>query len=101
MLRFALAGLGLFLAAPADAASATQSARERGVTVWRGPEAAAAPAVPAERPACADRIVVVTAIWPPRTLRIHGSWSGANLSFDRRLPLTTQGFFADRMAAGL
>lgn len=103
MLRLGLAVVAAMLfAAPAFAAT---SAREGGVTVWRA-ASSAAPEAPSLKggPDSCERTTVILVVenrWPPRRLRTHGFWSGDSLSWQTRLPLTTQGFFADRMAAGL
>lgn len=113
MSRFALALIAAsLLAAPAEAASlvrksAVAMTTESGVTVWRGapgPNAAAPSLKPAATPRCISKTVVVYAgNSRARGLRTHGFWSG-----DFRTPVTgylrresTQGFYADRMAAGL
>lgn len=112
MSRIALALIAVsLLAAPAEAASlvrksAVAKTSENGVTVWRGAPSpkAAAPSLKAAAPRCISKTAVVYADHSPaRRLRTHGFWSG-----DFRTPVTgyprreaTQGFYADRMAAGL
>jgi hypothetical protein len=105
---FALIIVALFTA-PAEAstlihASATAKSAEKGVTVWRGPKAkAAAVAMLAGKSGGADcRMTVVLrapAGWAPRRLATHGFWSGN--PFSAPYGISTSGFFADRVAAGL
>lgn len=79
---------------------------ERGVTVIRGanPSALVAPTAPVPRAACPAANVAATTVWPARAFRQQGFWSGDGLvtrsmrAANRR---TTQGFYADRIAAGL
>lgn len=98
------------LAAPANAATLIRGADASvkpasGVKVWRGkaPAALTAEAAPMRAAAatCATRLVLVERIgYPPRRLREHGFWSGrgdARFSYG----VTTTGFYADRIAAGL
>lgn len=85
--------------------SATR-AIERGVTVIRGakPIALAAEAAPAPRAARPEVKVSVTTVWPARRFRQQGFWSGDGLvtaSMRAARQPTTQGFYADRIAAGL
>ena len=85
--------------------SATRSA-ERGVTVIRGakPAEIAAEAAPAPRAACLKADASVTTVWPARRFRQQGFWSGDGLttaSMRAARQRTTQGFYADRIAAGL
>ncbi len=86
------------LAGPAQAAVAAKS--ERGVRVWRAETTIASPTLkhPRAGASCEKTIIVLGDAWPARRLRTHG-WTGK--SWDERLPLTTTGFFADRIAAGL
>lgn len=99
MSRIAIAVLALSLCASPAAAAVSKT--EKGVRVWRGApiESIAAPTLKesAARPCDHRTIVVVDAGWPGRRLATH-RWTGA--AFDKRLPLTTTGFFADRMADG-
>ncbi|MEK7264639.1 MAG: hypothetical protein AAB227_00945 [Pseudomonadota bacterium] len=106
MLRFALAFMVFsLLSSPAGAArlahpSAVVKTSEKGVAVWRG-KAAEPLAPPSLKPAarCAKISVIVTIAGdPPRRLRTHGFWSGEN--YAAAYQATTQGFYADRMAAG-
>ncbi len=108
---FAAALLMSLAAAEAGAAtlvkpgSATR-ASEKGVTVIRGakPAALAAAAAPTPRAPCPVAKVAATTVWPARAFRQQGFWSGDGLvtasmrAANRR---TTQGFYADRIAAGL
>lgn len=87
------------------AGSATRTS-ERGVTVIRGakPIAPTAEAAPAPRISCPDVRAVVTTVWPARAFRQQGFWSGDGLvtaSMRAARRRTTQGFYADRIAAGL
>lgn len=113
MLRFTLAAFAALSLSttPAGAArlvhpSGVAKAAEKGVTVWRGKTRieVAAPTLKAASPACASKTVVVFAnALPERRLRTQGFWSGDGLTPGMRMtrrPLT-QGFFADRIAAGL
>jgi hypothetical protein len=88
------------LALPAEAAIAAKS--EKGVRVWRAPAATAGVAAPSLKGAaspCVHRtVVVVDNSEPARRLRTH-RWNGE--TWDERLPLTTTGYFSDRIAAGL
>lgn len=110
--RAAAAAL-IFSLAAAEASAATlvkpsaaTRASERGVTVIRGakPAAPAPEAAPAPRAACASVTASVTTVWPARRFRQQGFWSGDGLvtrsmrAANRR---HTQGFYADRVAAGL
>ncbi|MEZ5896333.1 MAG: hypothetical protein R3C40_02065 [Parvularculaceae bacterium] len=82
---------------------------ESGVTVWRGARPAPdTPALKGEKLAatpCATQTVEIsfTTAWPDRHLRVHGFYSGkatqtpAMKLAQRR---ATQGFYADRIAAG-
>jgi hypothetical protein len=112
MTRFVIALTAFLLfALPADAArlvrpSAAANTTEKGVSVWRGPapshrEAQAKPAIDAR---CVSKTVVVYAnALPERRLRVQGFWSGDGLTAGMRMtrrPLT-QGFYADRLTAGL
>jgi hypothetical protein len=110
MLRFAFALAAFSLAAPAaDAASllhpsATARKAEKGVSVWRGPalKEAPAPIVAAPAPCVSRTIITYANALPERRLRVQGFWSGDGLTAGMRLarrPLT-QGFYADRIAAG-
>jgi hypothetical protein len=106
---FAAAILISMLAAEASAAtlvkpgSATR-ASERGVTVIRGARPApdlAAP--PAPRAPCPAARIAVTTVWPARAFRIQGFWSGDGLgaaSMRAASRRYTQGYYADRIAAG-
>ena len=109
-LVFALAAL-MLIAVPAEASrlvhpSAAAKTVEKGVSVWRGPAlkpqtAAAKPATAA--PCVTKKIIVHANALPERRLRVQGFWSGDGLTPGMRLsrrPLT-QGFYADRRAAGL
>jgi hypothetical protein len=102
-----------FVAVEASAAtlvkpSSATRASERGVTVVRGAKpqvsALAAAAAPAPRLACPEEKVSVTTVWPARRFRQQGFWSGDGLvtasmrAANRR---ATQGFYSDRIAAGL
>lgn len=113
MSRIALALLAAgMMAVPAEAASlvhpsATVKTAEKGVAVWRGPAPAMKVAAPTLKGAaaapCVQKTVVVYAnALPERRLRTQGFWSGDGLTpamrLSRRAP--TQGFYADRMAAG-
>ncbi len=83
---------------------------ESGVTVWRG--AKRAPQTPtlkgetlAAKP-CVKQSVEIsfTTAWPDRRLRVHGFYSGkATLTPAMKLARrrVTQGFYADRIAAGM
>lgn len=104
MSRFAFALIALSLAAaPADAArlvhpSAVVKSTENGVAIWRGKaQSAIAPLTLKQSGPCARiSVVVKQAYYPPRRLRTHGFWSGDGSS--AAYPLTTQGFYADRIA---
>jgi hypothetical protein len=107
----AAAFLFSIIAAEASAAtlvkpgSATRTS-ERGVTVIRGGKPAALPAeaAPATRAACPEVKVAVSTVWPARAFRQQGFWSGDGLvtaSMRAARRSTTQGFYADRIAAGL
>ncbi len=103
MLRFSLAFVAAaLLAVQAEAASA----RENGVNVWRGAAPAGEPSLKGtvDTPPCIETTVVIYASGSPeRRLRTQGFWSGDGLTAGMRRsrrPLT-QGFYADRMAAGL
>ncbi len=79
---------------------------ERGVTVIRGAKLAAPAlkAAPAPRAACPEVKVTLTRVWPARAFRQQGFWSGDGLvtaSMRAARRRTTQGFYADRIAAGL
>ena len=91
----------VLMASPADAAGV----REKGVTVWRGaaPATVQPPSLKGEAggPCAHQTIILVESSWPARRLRTHGFWSGDRPNWETRLPLTTQGFYADRIAAGL
>lgn len=100
-----IAGTGAEAATLVKPGSASVST-ERGVTVIRGAKPAARPAEPAPAPrtACAEAKVSVTTVWPARRFRSQGFWSGDGLSTASMRAArrrTTQGFYADRMAAGL
>lgn len=100
MSRFALFIAAALVALPAEAAV---SKTEKGVRVVRGASLAQSPAPPSLKGApapCACRMIVLTIDVgrPPERLTTH-RWRGE--AFDARLPLTTTGFFADRMARGL
>lgn len=102
--RAAAAAFILSLVA-AEASAATRTS-ERGVTVFRGAKPAALPAdaAPAPRAACPEVKVAVTTVWPARAFRQQGFWSGDGLvtaSMRAARRRTTQGFYADRIAAGL
>lgn len=111
--RAAAAALVLSLvAAEASAAtlvnpSSATRASERGVTVTRGAKPApalTAAAAPAPRPACRAASAAVTTVWPGRRFRQQGFWSGDGLvtaSMRAARRPYTQGFYADRIAAGL
>ena len=106
----------LFAAGPANAgliAGATKATRmeERGVAVYRG--AASSDVVErelagGEKPRRARKRIVVHArkgavdnrCWPVRTLRVQGFSYGTNTGGGPARRRYTQGFFADRMAAG-
>lgn len=112
MNRFLVAVFAFSLVAPsAEAArlvhpSAAVKTAEKGVSVWRGPPLSEreAPDNPAIAAPCLLKTVVVTAkTFPERRLRVEGFWSGDGLTPGMRMtrrPLT-QGFYADRLAAGL
>lgn len=113
MLRSAFAAaLALILSTgPASAArlvhpTGVVKSTEKGVNVWRGKErmAVEAPAPKAAPAPCVSKTVIVYAnALPERRLRTQGFWSGDGLTPAMRLarrPLT-QGFYADRIAAGL
>jgi hypothetical protein len=113
MLRCSIAAVAALslMAAPAEAArlvhpSGVAKSAEKGVTVWRGKARidAAPPTLKATPPTCASKTVVVFAnALPERRLRTQGFWSGDGLTPGMRLtrrPMT-QGFYADRIAAGL
>lgn len=112
MIRFVIALVAsLLIALPADAArlvrpSAAAKTTERGVSVWRGPAPAQreAPAKLATALPCVSKTVVVYAnALPERRLRVQSFWSGDGLTPGMRMtrrPLT-QGFYADRISAGL
>lgn len=99
MLRIGFTVLALsLLGSPAGAAVKTS---EKGVTIWRG-EAQEIPAPPSLKSAapCAKVTVAVRyGYYPVRRLRTHGFWSGED--YVAAYQATTQGFYADRMAAGL
>jgi hypothetical protein len=101
-----LGALIAFAAAPAEAASTT-NAVEKGVNVWRGPPTKAAPAGPSLKgagPPCIEKtLIIVRAGYPERRLGTHGFWSGDGLDSGliALTQATTQGFYADRIAAGL
>ena len=111
--RAAAAALILSVAAAAEACAATLvkpgsavRTSERGVTVIRGAKPVELPVVaaPAPRAACAEVKVAVTTVWPARRFRQQGFWSGdglATASMRAARRRTTQGFYADRIAAGL
>ena len=101
----AAAAAAILCLAAAEASAATRTS-ERGVTVYRGATPAALPveAAPAPRAACPKVRVAVTAVWPARAFRQQGFWSGDGLvtaSMRAARRRTTQGFYADRIAAGL
>ncbi len=110
--RASAAALLFFLGA-AEASAATLvkpgtaiRASERGITVVRGAKsvalAAETPATP--RATCPEVKVSVTTVWPERRFRQQGFWSGDGLvtaSMRAARQRTTQGFYADRIAAGL
>jgi len=107
MVRFALVLIAFsMLSPPASAArlfhaSGVAKTQEKGVTVWRGKagEHLSPPTLKAAAPACASvSIAVSVARDAPRRLRTHGFWSGEN--YAAAYQATTQGFYADRMAAG-
>lgn len=103
-IAFALIAFAL-MAAPAEAASlihpsAAAKSAEKGVTVWRG-KARQEIAPPSIKPpaSCAKVSVAVKfAGYRPRRLRTRGFSSGEN--YVAAYQATTQGFYADRMAAG-
>ena len=111
MLRIALALIAFSLvSSPAAAArlahpSAVVKTSEKGVTVWRGKtmETVAPPALKSAPARCASKTVVFYGnALPERRQRSQGFWSGDGLTPGMRMtrrPLT-QGFYADRMAAG-
>lgn len=107
MSRFALAFAAAALAClPAQAARLVHPAAaartvEKGVAVWRAAAVKPAPA-PAMKPApvCATtKISVAMTGWPQRRLQTRGFTSGD--AFNSAYTVTTQGFYADRIAAGL
>lgn len=104
MSRFALGLIAAALVAlPAEAAVSSKS--ERGVRVWRGAPAAASIAAPSlkggDEPACSTVVTVnVSASFRPRRLITHKIRRNEAFDWEKRLPYTTQGFFADRIAAG-
>jgi hypothetical protein len=89
------------IAAPAEAMVAKS---EKGVRVWRGPPAASlAPSLKgdAEKP-CAKPISINLSVSVlPRRLNVHSFRRNEAFNWETRLPYTTQGFYADRIAAGL
>lgn len=102
-LAFAAAALVSLPAQAARLAHPTAAARtvENRVTVWRGAAVKTAQA-PARKqaPACTTtKITVAITGWPQRRLRTRGFTSGD--AFKSAYTVTTQGFYADRMAAGL
>ncbi len=93
------------VSAPAEAArlihpSAVAKTTEHGVAVWRGkaPEKIAPPSLKPAAPCAKVSVAVTFAGYPARRLRTHGFWSGEN--YAAAYQATTQGFYADRMAAG-
>ena len=113
MLRFTLAAFAALSLSttPAGAArlvhpSGAAKTAEKGVTVWRGKtmETVAPPALKSAPARCASKTVVFYGnALPERRQRSQGFWSGDGLTPGMRLtrrPLT-QGFYADRIAAGL
>jgi hypothetical protein len=113
MSRFVYALLAaVLIASPAQAArlvhpSAAAKSAEKGVSIWRGAAKAriAAPAIkPAAATPCVAKIIVIHAdAFAERRLRTQGFWSGDGLTPGMRSTrrAATQGFYADRMAAGL
>lgn len=106
MSRIALALIifGL-MSAPAGAASlihpsAVAKSAEKGVTVWRGKarQEIAPPSMKPSAPCAKVSVSVKFAGYPARRRRTHGFWSGEN--YAAAYQATTQGFYADRMAAG-
>ncbi|MCB2112376.1 MAG: hypothetical protein R3C42_06690 [Parvularculaceae bacterium] len=97
---------GFFLCSPVYAATlvhptaATKSV-ENNVTVWRGAKTPAAHTVSPIADSChATNISVTLTGFAPRTLRTHGFWSGRKsprLSY----AVSTHGFYADRIRAGM
>jgi hypothetical protein len=89
------------LSPPAEAAIAVKM--EKGVRVWRAPVAVAAPTLKRDSGACPHMEIAIIKDFgaPARRLRIHGFSAGDGFGLEQRLPLTTQGFYADRIAAGL
>ena len=99
MLRIGFAVLALsLLGSPAGAAVKTS---EKGVTVWRGKaeETPATPSLKSAAPCAKVAVAVHYRYYPARHLRTHGFWSGEDDA--AAYQATTQGFYADRMAAGL
>lgn len=98
--KLAAALLFSSLALPAEAAIAAKT--ENGVRVWRAPAASAGAAAPSLKGAaspCVHRtFVAVNYETPALRLRTHRR---IGQPWETRLPLTTTGFFADRIAAGL
>jgi hypothetical protein len=104
-IAFALIAFSL-ISAPAEAAtlihpSAVAKTTEHGVAVWRGkaPEKFAPPKMKPAAPCSKVSVAVRFAGYPARALRTHGFWSGED--YAAAYQATTQGFYADRMAAGL
>ena len=90
------------IAVPAEAMVAKT---EKGVRVWRGPAPAAsiAPSLKgsAERPCATPISVNLSVSVLPRRLNVHSFRRNEAFNWETRLPYTTQGFYADRIAAGL
>ena len=105
-MRFAFALAAIFLcSAPADAAdlvfkSQVAKSVENDVTVWRG-AVRKEPAAKAQADSnCRKTVIFIEHVgYPQRRLRTHRLLSREN--FDAAFTLTTTGFFADRIAAGL
>lgn len=106
MWRFAVVFIALgLLSPPAGAAGlanpgAVARTSEKGVTVWRGKAAEnpAPPSLKSTAPCAKVSVAVNFAFDPPRRLRTHGFWSSED--YAAAYQTTTQGFYADRMAAG-
>ncbi len=96
----------LFAVMITEASAATRTS-ERGVSVVRGAKPAlvdAAEMAPMPRAACQLTNIAITTVWPARRFRQQGFWSGdglVNASMRAASRRHTQGFYADRLAAGL
>jgi hypothetical protein len=107
---FFLAGVAVSSAEAAVLHHPSKTVRtvEKGVAVWRGAKSMPAPSLkggapqaPKDRPTCS---LTLTSVWPDRPVRVHGFYSGeATQTRATRLASrkATQGFFADRIAAGM